>query len=108
MKPYIMIIDDEPGICTSLNLALKNEYNVATFNSAQQALKLLENHNFNVVLLDLKIGSTLRKIPSKGCSTMKATKKMLHLQSLEEIFLQKPLKLHQVTLGMQGFKSSLR
>ena len=23
MKPYVMIIDDEPGICTSLNLALR-------------------------------------------------------------------------------------
>jgi two-component system response regulator AtoC len=57
MKPYIMIIDDEPGICTSLNLALKNDYDVVTFNSSQQALKLLENHNYNVVLLDLKIGS---------------------------------------------------
>ena len=57
MKPYIMIIDDEPGICTSLNLALKNDYNVVTFNSTQQALKLLENNNFNVVLLDLKIGA---------------------------------------------------
>lgn len=57
MKPYILIIDDEPGICTSLNLALKNEYNVVTFNSAQQALKLIENQNFNVVLLDLKIGA---------------------------------------------------
>ena len=57
MKPYILIIDDEPGICTSLNLALKNEYNVVTFNSAQQALKLIENQNFNVVLLDLKISA---------------------------------------------------
>ena len=29
MKPYVMIIDDEPGIA-SLNLALKNDYNVVT------------------------------------------------------------------------------
>lgn len=56
MKPYVMIIDDEPGICTSLNLALKNDYNVVSFNSAQQALKLIGNQNFHVVLLDLKIG----------------------------------------------------
>jgi two-component system response regulator AtoC len=57
MKPYIIIIDDEPGICISLNLALKNDYNVVTSKNAQQALKLIENQNFNVVLLDLKIGS---------------------------------------------------
>lgn len=57
MKPYIMIIDDEPGICTSLNLGLKNDYNVSTPKNTQQALKLIENQNFNVVLLDLKIGA---------------------------------------------------
>jgi len=67
MKPYILIIDDEAGICASLNLALKNDYNVVTFNSTQQALKLIENQNFNVVLLDLKVGTesglnVLRKI----------------------------------------------
>jgi two-component system response regulator AtoC len=57
MKPYIMIIDDEPGICASLNLALKDDYNVTTFNSSQPALNLIEKKNFNVILLDLKIGA---------------------------------------------------
>lgn len=57
MKPYILIIDDEPSICASLNLALKDDYNVVAFNSSQPALELLEKQTFSVVLLDLKIGA---------------------------------------------------
>ena len=57
MKPHVWIIDDEPGICASLSLALKKEYEVRTFGSAAPALALLERESFDVVLLDLKIGS---------------------------------------------------
>jgi len=57
MKPHVLIIDDEPSICASLSLALKNEYQVKTFNSAQPALELIEKQSFSVVLLDLKIGA---------------------------------------------------
>lgn len=56
MKPYIMIIDDEPSICASLKLALKNDYNVTTFNNAQPALEAIEKQSFSVILLDLRIG----------------------------------------------------
>jgi two-component system response regulator AtoC len=72
MKPYILIIDDEAGICTSLNLALKNDYNVVTSKNAKQALKLIENQNFNVVLLDLKIGS------ENGLNVLKEIKEIDH------------------------------
>ena len=57
MKPHVWIIDDEPGICASLSLALKKEYEVRTFGSAAPALALLERESCDVVLLDLKIGS---------------------------------------------------
>lgn len=70
MKPYIMIIDDEPGICASLNLALKNDYDVTTFNSPQPALDLIEKQNFHIVLLDLKIGA------ENGLSVLKRIKEI--------------------------------
>ncbi|WP_312700962.1 sigma-54 dependent transcriptional regulator [Sedimentibacter sp.] len=57
MKPYVLIIDDEPGICASLKLALKNDYNVLSYNNPYEALDLIEKQNFTVVLLDLKIGA---------------------------------------------------
>lgn len=57
MKPHVWIIDDEPGICASLSLALKNDYTVRTFGSAPPALSLLEHESCDVALLDLRIGS---------------------------------------------------
>lgn len=55
MKPIVWIIDDEPGICVSLSLALKKEYEVSTFNSAVPALERMKNESCDVVLLDLKL-----------------------------------------------------
>lgn len=55
MKPIVWIIDDEPGICVSLSLALKKEYEVSTFNSAAPALERMKKESCDVVLLDLKL-----------------------------------------------------
>lgn len=56
MKPYVLIVDDEESICASMTLALKNDYNVRSFNSSKPALELMEKQSFTVCLLDLKIG----------------------------------------------------
>lgn len=55
MKPIVWIIDDEQGICVSLSLALKKDYQVATFNSAAPALERMKSESCDVVLLDLKL-----------------------------------------------------
>lgn len=55
MKPIVWIIDDEQGICVSLSLALKKEYEVSTFNSAASALERMKTESCDVVLLDLKL-----------------------------------------------------
>lgn len=55
MKPIVWIIDDEQGICISLSLALKKEYQVSTFNSAAPALERMKTESCDVVLLDLKL-----------------------------------------------------
>lgn len=55
MKPIVWIIDDEPGICVSLSLALKKDYRIATFNRAAPALERMKNESCDVVLLDLKL-----------------------------------------------------
>lgn len=54
-KKNILIIDDEPGICTSLTLALEEKYNVKACTSAIDGLNKLKNEYFNVCLLDLRI-----------------------------------------------------
>ena len=55
MKPIVWIIDDEQGICVSMSLALKKDYQVSTFNSAAPALERMKTESCDVVLLDLKL-----------------------------------------------------
>mgnify|MGYP002732481428 CR=1 FL=1 len=57
MKPCVFVVDDEPGICASLELALKSEYRVKTFGSSAPALEQMEREGADIVLLDLRIGS---------------------------------------------------
>lgn len=54
-KKNIIIIDDEPGICTSLTLALDEKYNVKACTNAIEGLNAIKNEYFNLCLLDLRI-----------------------------------------------------
>lgn len=56
MNRTVYIIDDEPSICVSLQLALKNLYRVKTFTSSLPALANMEAEGANIVLLDLRLG----------------------------------------------------
>lgn len=56
MNPCVFVIDDEPSICVSLELALKSQYRVKTFHSAVPALEQMEREGADIVLLDLRIG----------------------------------------------------
>ena len=56
MKPRILILDDESGICISLSLALQNEYDTQWETDPVKALDRLSVEPFDVVLLDLVLG----------------------------------------------------
>ena len=56
MNASILIIDDEPGICTSLTLALEDRYRVEATTSPEEAIHLLKEGCYNLCLLDLRIG----------------------------------------------------
>lgn len=56
MNRTVYIIDDEPSICVSLQLALKNLYRVKTFTSSLPALANMEAGGVDIVLLDLRLG----------------------------------------------------
>lgn len=56
MNRTVHIIDDEPSICVSLQLALKNLYRVKTFTSSLPALANMEAEGADIVLLDLRLG----------------------------------------------------
>ncbi|OGW58044.1 MAG: hypothetical protein A2Z09_03975 [Nitrospirae bacterium RBG_16_43_8] len=57
MKPKILIVDDEPDICRALEFLLKREeYDVSSIHSGEDAIDKLNKENFDIVLTDLKMG----------------------------------------------------
>ena len=52
----LLIIDDEPAICASLSFALEDSFVVAEAHSAAEGLQVIGSREFDVVLLDLKLG----------------------------------------------------
>lgn len=53
-KKKILVIDDEPDIINSVKrfLSMKN-FDVRNANSGEEALRILESENFDIVLLDI-------------------------------------------------------
>ena len=58
MKPKILIIDDEAAICVSLKYSLSKDYDVTAVMSEEEAMVTLEQETFQLVLLDMFLGST--------------------------------------------------
>lgn len=70
MNPKILIIDDERAICASLRFALEDIYDTSTSSDPEEGLRLIEEHPFDIVLLDLRLGlhnglDVLRQIKQK-------------------------------------------
>lgn len=56
MNKRILIIDDEPSICITLTMALSKKYSTEYRLNANDGLALIKSKDFDLVLLDLKIG----------------------------------------------------
>lgn len=57
MKMQVLVIDDEPAICTALSFALEDSYVVMTTTDPDEGLRKIDNQHFDIVLLDLRIGN---------------------------------------------------
>ena len=57
MKHQILVIDDEPNICLTLKMALEDDYEVFTANTAEQGLEIVQSEAIALCLLDLRIGA---------------------------------------------------
>lgn len=56
--PNLLIIDDEPAICSSLSFALEDEHVVWTAKEAESGIRIVENEQIDCILLDLNLGKT--------------------------------------------------
>src|SRR6056297_830514 len=54
-KPVILLVDDEPDILQSLKRLLRHDFQIHIAESAQQALKILEEEPIHVVMTDQRM-----------------------------------------------------
>jgi len=55
IAPIILIVDDEVNVLESFKIFLKDNYNLFTATSGEDALKIIEKGNINLVLLDIML-----------------------------------------------------
>src|SRR5438045_9755464 len=59
METRILIVDDDPFICRQLEeLYTSQQYAVSSAPNAPEALRLLQEHEFSLAVVDLKIPGT--------------------------------------------------
>lgn len=72
----LLIVDDEESVRNIFaDLLKKRNFSVTTVGSGEEALELLKNEDFEIVLLDIKLGGisgieTLKQIKSKNPQTI--------------------------------------
>ncbi|HWP50509.1 MAG TPA: sigma-54 dependent transcriptional regulator, partial [Clostridia bacterium] len=115
MKPSILIIDDEPGICQVLTYALNSQYQVFVETDAVQGMAKIEEEPIDLVLLDLQIGTqngieVLKKIKAKNSeiSVIMMTAYGSIRSSVEAMkngaftYLTKPLDIEELQIFIQN------
>ena len=57
MADKILIVDDDPAICKLLEKVMhSNELETTTVNCGMDALSILKNHTFDLILMDIMLG----------------------------------------------------
>ncbi|QNU04816.1 sigma-54-dependent transcriptional regulator [Peribacillus butanolivorans] len=111
MKPHVLVIDDEPAICTALSFALEDDYQVVTTTDPDEGLQNIEQISVDIVLLDLRIGSIsgldiLQKIKhrSPNVTVIMMTAYSSIETSIEAIkngayyYIEKPINIEELSL----------
>lgn len=55
MKPLILIVDDEKNTREGLAATLEEQYEISTASNADEAFRLMEAENFDVIITDLRM-----------------------------------------------------
>ena len=75
MADKVLIVDDDPAICKLLEKVMKsNELDPTIAMSGKEALNIIKNHTFDIILMDVMLGDmegfeVIKKIRSQGIST---------------------------------------
>lgn len=75
MTDKVLIVDDDPAICKLLEKVMRsNELNTTIARSGAEALSMIKNHTFDIILMDIMLGDmegfeVIKRIRSQGIST---------------------------------------
>ena len=75
MADKVLIVDDDPAICKLLEKVMKsNELDPTIAMSGKEALNIIKNHTFDIILMDVMLGDmegfeVIKKIRNQGIST---------------------------------------
>ena len=79
MKPRVLLVDDDPGMCAMLEARLATrDYEVISQTSPQRALELFSQQPFAAVVTDVNM---------KGMSGVELCRRLLHLHSTVPVIL---------------------
>ncbi|MDE3137850.1 MAG: sigma-54-dependent Fis family transcriptional regulator [Acidobacteriota bacterium] len=122
MSRSILIVDDEPGIRSSLGSILREEgYNVEAVASGEECVDAVRNGHFDLVLLDvwlpkmdglatierlLELDSTPMVIMISGHASIETAVRATKLGAFD--FIEKPLALEKTMLAVKNALENLR
>ena len=75
MADKILIVDDDPAICKLLEKVMhSNELETTTVNCGMDALSILKNHTFDLILMDIMLGDmegfdVIKELRASGIQT---------------------------------------
>ena len=75
MADKVLIVDDDLAICKLLSKVMKsNDLETTVVNSGTDALKIIETHTFDIILMDIMLGDmegfdVIKTIRTRGIST---------------------------------------
>jgi len=80
-KPILLVVDDQQFVCESIEIMLKNMYEVHTFTSGEEAMNYMSDHSADLVLLDYEMPNMT------GYEVLLAIRENKHTSKTPVIFL---------------------
>lgn len=114
MKPRILVADDEEGVRESLRLILSDDYDVTFAENGQEALTHLEQEQFDLAFLDIKMPKldgldVLKRLKGKAATpilmltayqSVELAKEAINLGARD--YLSKPFGREQIFTAVRG------
>jgi signal transduction histidine kinase/ligand-binding sensor domain-containing protein/DNA-binding response OmpR family regulator len=108
-KPMLLLVDDNEEMLTFLSQSFMDDYTIMTANNGEQAIKLIDNHNFQLIISDwmmpimdgAELCKTIRRNPLTShipfvllSAKTDIDSKVEGMEIGADIFVEKPFSIH--------------